>query len=53
MYKNSLNTIVFKLQVIFLIMKVLKNQTVAVTHLAIRIDSNFTHHVVAIEKVAE
>ena len=28
-------------------------QKLAITHLAIKIDSQFTHHVVAIEKVAE
>ena len=31
----------------------MKNQKVAITHLAIGIDSQFAHHVVAIEKVAE
>ena len=32
---------------------VLKSQKVAITHLAIGIDSQFTHHVVAMKKVAE
>ena len=32
---------------------ILPNQKVAISHIAIRIDSQFTHHVVAIEKVAE
>ena len=45
--QNSLNAIVFMLQVILLNMKV------PITHLAIGRDSQFTHHVVAIEKVAE
>ena len=30
-----------------------KNQKVAITHLAIGIDTQVTHHVVAMEKVAE
>ena len=33
--------------------KVLKNQKVAITHLHIGIDAQVTHHVVAMEKVAE
>ena len=33
--------------------KVLKNQKVAITHLAIGIDTQVTHHVVAMDKVAE
>ena len=33
--------------------KVLKSPKVAITHLAIGIDSRVTHHVVAMEKVAE
>ena len=32
---------------------ILKNQKVAITHLAIGIDTQVTHHVVAMEKVAE
>ena len=31
----------------------MKRKKVAITHLAIGIDTQFTHHVVAIEKVAE
>ena len=31
----------------------MKNQKVAITHLAIVIDTEVTHHVVAMEKVAE
>ena len=31
----------------------MKSQKVAITHLAIGIDSQVTHHVVATEKVAE
>ena len=31
----------------------LKSKKVAITHLAIEIDSHVTHHVVAMEKVAE
>ena len=33
--------------------KSLKNQKVAVTHLAMGIDTQVTHHIVAMEKVAE
>ena len=43
---------VFKLHVILLMMEV-KNPKVAITHLAIEIDTQVTHHVVAMEKVAE
>ena len=38
---------------ILLIMKGTKNQKVAITPLAIGIDTQVTHHVVAMEKVAE
>ena len=31
----------------------MKNPTVAITHLAIETDTQVTHHVVAMEKVAE
>ena len=31
----------------------MKNPKVAITHLAIEIDTQLTHHVVAVEKVAE
>ena len=31
----------------------MKSQKIAITHLAIGIDTQVTHHVVAIEKVAE
>ena len=31
----------------------MKSQKVAITHLAIGIDTQITHHVVAMEKVAE
>ena len=51
--QNSLNAIVFKLQVILLMMEVVKSPKVAITHLAIEIDTQVTHHVVAMEKVAE
>ena len=51
--QNSLNAIVFKLQVILLMMDVVKSPKVAITHLAIEIDTQVTHHVVAMEKVAE
>ena len=44
--------IVFKLQVILRII-LLKIQKVAITHLAIGIDTQVTHHIVAMEKVAE
>ena len=33
--------------------KLLKSPKVAITHLAIEIDTQVTHHVVAMEKVAE
>ena len=51
--ENTLYAIVFKLQVILHIWKVLKSQKVAITHLAIGIGSQVTHHVVAMEKVTE
>ena len=50
--QNSLNAIVFKLQVILLMMEV-SDPKVAITQLAIEIDTQVTHHVVAMEKVAE
>ena len=50
--QNSVNAIDFKLQVILLMMEV-KNPKVAITHLAVEIDTQVTHHVVAMEKVAE
>ena len=34
-------------------MVIIKNWKVAITHLAIEIDTQVTHHVVAMEKVAE
>ena len=49
--QNSLNAIVFKLQVILLML--VKSPKIAITHLAIEIDTQVTHHVVAMEKVAE
>ena len=51
--QNFLNAIVFKLPLILLIMEVTKKSEVAITHLAIRIDAQVTHHIVAMEKVAE
>ena len=45
--QNFLNAIVFKLQVILLLMEV------AITHLAIEVDTQVTHHVVAMDKVAK
>ena len=44
--QNSLNVIVLKLQVILLMMEV----KVAITHLAIEIDTQVTDHVVAMKK---
>ena len=51
--RNSLNAIVFKLQVILLKMVVTESPKVAITHLAIETDTQVTHHVVAMKKVAE
>ena len=51
--QNSLNAIVFKLQVILLMMELSESPKVAITHLAIQIDTQVTHHVVAMEKVGE
>ena len=51
--QNSVYAIVFKLQVILLMMEVSENAKVAITHLAIEIDTQVTHHVVAMKKVAE
>ena len=49
--QNSLNVIVFKLQVILLMnWKLVKNPKVAITHLAIEIDTQVTDHVVAMKK---
>ena len=45
--------ILFKLQVILLMMEVTEKSKVAITHLAIEIDTVITHQVVAMEKVAE
>ena len=42
-----------KLQVILLIMEGTEKSEIAITNLAIGIASQVTHHVVAIEKVAE
>ena len=50
--ENTLNPKDFKLYVILLIMQG-KSQKVAITHLVIGIDSQLTHHVEAMEKVAE
>ena len=44
---------VSELQVIYSLWKVLKSQKVAITHLAMEIDTQVTHHVVAMQKVAE
>ena len=49
--QNSLYAIVFELPVILFIME--GSQKVAITHLAIGIDTQVTHHVVVMEKVAE
>ena len=51
--QNAINAIVFKLQVTDSLWKVLKSQKVAITQLAIGIDSQVTHQVVAMEKVGE
>ena len=51
--QNSLNAIVFKLRVILLMMEVSESPKIAITHLAIEIDTQVTRHVVAMEKVAE
>ena len=48
--QNALNTTIFKLQVILLIVKV-KSQKVTITDLAIGIGFQVTHRVVAIAKV--
>ena len=49
--QNIVNAIVFKLQVILLIME--GNEKSAITHLAIGINTQVMHHVVAMKKVAE
>ena len=49
--QNSVNAIIFKLQVILLMMEV--SEKSKSTHLAIEIDTQVTHHVVAMEKVSE
>ena len=51
--QNSLNAIVFKLQVILLMMEVSEKSKNSITQLAIEIDTQVTNHVVAMEKVAE
>ena len=51
--QNSLNAIVFNSQVILLMMEVSEKSKIAITHLAVEIDTQVTHHVVAMEKVAE
>ena len=51
--QNSLNAIVLKLQVFYSLWKLLKSQKVAITHLAMGIDVQVTHHVVTMGKVAE
>ena len=58
--QNSLNAIVFNLQVILLIMEEVKfysskvkNQKVAITHLSMGIDTQVTHRIVGVGKVAE
>ena len=43
--QNSLNAIVFKLQVILFMMEVSESPKVAITHLAIDLDTQVTHHV--------
>ena len=53
MKQNTLNAIVFKLQVILLTMEVTESPKVAITHLAIETDTQVTHHVVAMKKVSE
>ena len=45
--------IVFKLSVILLIMEGSESHKIAITHLAIGTDTQLTHRVVAMEKVAE
>ena len=51
--ENTFNAIAFKLEVLLLRMDGSKKSEVAITHLAIGIDSQINPHVVAIEKVAE
>ena len=41
------------MQQFYSLWNVLKSPKVAITHLAIEIDTQVTHHVVAMEKVAE
>ena len=41
------------LQLISLSWKLLKSQKVAITHVAIGIDAEVTHHVISMEKVSE
>ena len=50
--QNSLNAIVFKLQVILLMMEV-SEKSKSRYYLAIEINTQVTHHVVSMEKVAE
>ena len=52
--QNSLNAMAFKLQVILLLKEgTEKSESTVITHLAIGTDTQTTHHVVAMEKVAE
>ena len=52
--QNSVNAIVFTLQVILLMMEVSeKSKSSYYSKVAIEIDTQVTHHVVAMEKVAE
>ena len=44
---------VFELQVILLMMEVTEKSESSITHLATGIETQVTHHVVAMEKVAE
>ena len=50
--QNTLNSIVVELQVILLIMKGIEKSESSY-YLAVGIDTQVTHHVVAMEKVAE
>ena len=52
--QNPVNAIVFKVQVILLMMEVSqKSKSSYYSHLAIEIDTQVTDHVVAMEKIAE
>ena len=48
-----INVTIFKLQVFYILWKILKSQKVAMTNLAIGKHSQVIHHVVAMEKVPE